>query len=343
MAESIKNLSVNLNIHTIEEYLRIAQAQQVKLQQALDELILYFIHLRTNSMLLFNSSLKEVNDIKEILASKDFTTRSNFLTALTTVCYQSVGHRKLSHITEESYCPTEIVAAFHHELLSLSDHPIIFKAHLKQLAQMPRKELAVLLFCIKIFVPEIIIVNSFCSKKELSLLNALVNAPSVPTCLTFSGRDQDEMDSKEIEALLFCIDKTERLVLDDINMNSWTAEQVLRFVQAVKANKALHSISLANTQLNKCCMDPTKFGAILQLITLPQLTELNLQANNLDNLPQATFKILKKTITHTTIKPLGLELTLEKKGTSSNTGIFALSALELSTPGGASETYDAAP
>ena len=194
MAESIKNLSVNLNIHAIEEYLHIAQTQGMHREEALDELILYFMNYSAKNTLLLKSSHKAITDIKEIFNSRDFTTRSNFLTALTTVCYQSVNIRNIRHITAKSYCPTQIVAAFHHELLSMPEHPIIFNAHLKQLAQMPNKDFDVLLFCIKIFVPEIIIVGDFSTNKELFVLTAIVSAPSVPTCLTFRGSKLEKME-----------------------------------------------------------------------------------------------------------------------------------------------------
>ncbi|CEG57943.1 hypothetical protein [Legionella fallonii] len=343
MAESIKNLSINLNIHAIEEFLHLAQTKGMKRKAALDELIFYFMNHLNNNMLLLNSSEKAVTDIKEICDAKDFTTHSNFLAALTIVCYQSVSYVNLRHITEHDYCPAQIVAAFHHELLNLPNHPIIFKAYLNQLAQIPNEKRAVFLFCIKTFVPEMLIVGNFSSNEELSVLSSLINACSIPTSFTFSDCNQEKMSPEGIDVFLSCIAKAERLVLDEINMNAWTVEFFLRFVQAVKANNALHSLSLANTQLNKCCMDSVKFNAILELITLPQITEVNLQANNLDSLPQATFKILKKTIIHAGVKPLGLELTIEKKGTAGNNGLFAQSVTGIDLLQGTMSEYGIAP
>ena len=328
MPFTIKNLSVQQSIDAINAFICFMKLSGMDEKLALNELVLYFIHHRRADSLLTYSLQKEVTEIKEICNAKDLTTSSNFLRALTTLCHQYVVHGPLSRIVEgRNMHPSIIVASFHHALIH-PETPLILEINLDDFAKISYDKRAVLLFCIKVFVPELIITCDFISKDSaISHLSDIVNSLSVPTSFTYKNCELGLIQAEQMNVLWASIKKAERLVLDGANLDQWTRVDFRNFVDAIKSNPQINSLSLAKTQLHKCCKDSAKFECILELINLPQLNELNLHHNRLSYIATGDLNRINKAIKESPIEDIGLNSTGDRKGTLSGSGIFALPAL----------------
>lgn len=324
MNNVIKNLRVDQSIRAIERYIEFAQEQGIARVSALDELIYYFINPNTINLLQLNQDAPSIIELKEICDAKDPTTHSNFFMALTTLCHDCFEYQQTDYVIKENFSPARIFAIFHHELLKLPEEPMILEINLHQLAQYHPDQLIIILFCIKTFVPEMVISGNFTSReRELSALRMLIDTLAVTSTITYHHCNLEWMGPTEMEVFLSSVAKADRLVLDNSPLNVWSAEDFIKFCETVKANRMIRSLSLINTGLNKCCEDSTKFDSILELISLPQLSELNLHRNGLSDLPQTCLNRLEKAVSRRGDTAIGLDFVFSNKGTSSNSGLFA--------------------
>ena len=326
MTGTIRNLNVKQCTTAIEDFLGYEFNLGNTKLRSLNNLINYYLTNSTSDPLLMNSKNKKIIEIKEICQARDPSTRANFLMALTSTCYNYATHGSLSSIFQESCTAASVLATFHHQISTAPQQPMKFKASLNLMAAMPNEKRTVLLFCIKAFVPEIIISGNFIdNKRNFKIYSKIVEHIKLMTPITYQNCSLGPIDPTEMSFFLKSVSMANKLELDNVNIESWTADNFALFITEVQKNKQLISLTLNNTKLNKCCEDPKKFHYILELFTLPQLKELNLFQNFLDELPEAQYQLLQEVMKSSTIESISFvgPDSRDKIRTASTLGLFA--------------------
>ncbi|KTD47854.1 hypothetical protein [Legionella quateirensis] len=315
----------------IEAFLNYSETQEIDKLVSLSDLIFYYMKHKHPNTLLGESAAESVIKVKYISSCKDQVTRSNFLHALTAVCYQYAPHEPIDTILFNDSFPAKIVATFHHEAITKPNDPIRFTADLDTISQLSIDKQTVLLFCTRVFAPEVSIFGNFVTglshKANLEELKKIVEALPSSTSLTYVKNELGHMKSKEMAVFLNSVNKASQLVLDNACLEQWSEEHWSAFVKKVEQNPSLTSLSLNKTSLRACCLNPQKFQCILKLIALPQLKELLLHNNFLAKLPTDLFEQLRQAIQESPIAHIGLRhIPHDHKGTVSVTGMFAHSS-----------------
>ncbi|MBL7480505.1 hypothetical protein [Legionella bononiensis] len=315
----------------IEAFLDYSETQEVDKLVSLSDLILYYMKHKHPNTLLGESTAGSVIAVKYMCSCKDQRTRSNFLHALTAKCYQYAPHEPIDKILFNDSFPAKIVATFHHETITKPNDPIRFTADLDTISHLTIDKQTVLLFCTRVFAPEVTIfgnfVTGFSHHANLEELKKIVEVLPSNTTLTYVKNELGRMKSKEMTVFLNSVNKASQLVLDNARLDQWSEEHWSAFVKKVEQNPTLTSLSLNKTSLHACCHNPKKFQCILKLLALPHLKELFLHNNLLGKLPVELFEELRKAIQESPIAHIGLRhIPHDHKGAASVNGMFAHSA-----------------
>ena len=315
----------------IEAFLNYSQTQEIDKLVSLSDLIFYYMKHKHPNTLLAESAAEPAIVVKYISSCKDHVTRSNFLLALTTICYQYAPHEPIETLLFNDSFPAKIVATFHHEAITKPNDPILFTADLDTISQLTIDRRIILLFCTKVFAPEVTIFGNFVygssAEANLAELKNIIDVLPSRTTLTYMKNELGQMRSKEMAVFLKSVSKTSRLVLDHAHLDQWSDAHWNDFIKEVENNKSLTSLSLNKTSLKSCCHNPQKFQCILKLLALPHLKELFLHNNSLGNLPIDLFEPLRKAIQESPIAHIGLRhIPHDHKGAASVNGMFAHSA-----------------
>lgn len=333
MPGNFNKYNINECFHAIEKFLLFSESLGKEKLSALTEIIFYYMEPRLAEILISDSTTKCVIEIKDICGAKDQTTRSNFLLALTTICYKYAPSEAMNVLSCDDTFPARIMALFHHQALINSYQPIKFTADLESMSRLSYELLAVLLFCTKTFVPDLLICGNFVDgpnkQDNLNALKGIVNCLTSKTSFSYRNNCLGEMGFGEMPVFLKSVSKATRLVLDENLLYKWTAADWKHFIEEVEHNKQLTSISINNNNLDLCCKNPEKFKYILRLIAIPHLKKLYLHNNNLGNLPPEQSQKLQKALTESPIKFIGLKHI--PKGTGGTSGLFATKSIELKT------------
>lgn len=317
--------------HAIEAFLNYSQTQGIDKLVSLSDLITYYMKQPHPNTLLGESSEESVIAVKYISSCKTQQTRSNFLYALTEACYRHAPHEPIETMLFHISNPAQIVATFHYEAITKPDDPIRFTADLDTIAQLSTEQQTILLFCFRVFAPEVTIFGNFVygasGAANLAELSKIVHALPASSSLTYEKNELGQMGSEEMAIFLNSVNKSSQLILDHANLDQWSEQYWSAFVAKVENNQSLTSLSLNKTSLKSCCLNPQKFQCILKLIALPHLKELYLHNNLLGKLPVHLFEQLREAIKKSPIAHIGLRhIPQESKRAASISGMFAHSS-----------------
>lgn len=326
MPNKTKKLSVDTCTHAIENYLNSAPKQERL--GSLHEVIFYYLHHNLSQISLTKNEAPSARDLKAICNESEQTTHSSFLVALTSLCYKYAPHESIGDILDPSCSHASVIAAFHSQTLKNFDKPIKLTIDLAVLSKCSMNKHATLLFCLKTFAPELIILDNLrepsMAEQYTHELNFIIGALTSKTAFRYEGYSLGQMGSYPMSVFLASVKKATKLSICDTELNRWTADDFKHFLNEIEQNPGLTSLSLVNANLKECCKDERKFKYILQLLGLPQLKKLNLHNNHLSTLPSAQLNLLKKALNSSPIENILLShVPRELRGTASNTGMFA--------------------
>ncbi|WP_298622092.1 hypothetical protein [uncultured Legionella sp.] len=329
MPGNFKRFNSKECIRAIMKFLDFTQETGIDNSQSLSDLIVHFLDKTYVGILSKHSHIKAVADIKEICETKHSSSQSNFLLMLTTACYQHVHNARIDNVLSGTYCPAQIMAAFHHEAITNEDDPIQFSTHLELQAGLSVQQRAAILLCINWYAPDLILFGNFVDSPYHQLnfiqLQNIINCLPHNVSLTYANNCLGKIKDNERRVFLDSVAKASSLALNATGLNQWSDKDWEDFVRAVVKNEHLSSISLNNNQLYQSCTDPKKFDCILRLFAVPHLKELYLHNNNLELLPFKQFQLLQRIISQSSIVTLGLRHIPEvKTGALSAGGIFAV-------------------
>lgn len=307
-----------------------------KTLQSLDEIIAYHLDHNHQGALSNGIHIQAIAAIKKICDTKNQTTQSNLLLALTATCYKYAPVGYVDEILTKKYSPAKIMAAFHHETLTSYDSPMQFTAHLEQLSKLSAEQRNAILFCIRSFAPEVVFCGNFVdgpdNEPNCTQLKAIVESLTSKISLTYTNECLGSVGREERAVFLTSVSKASRLVLDGTGLHKWSANDWAYFIDSVKNNEQLCSISLNKNALILSCRDPEKFTYILKLFNVPHLKELYLHNNDLGTLSITQFQQLQKAITESPIPLIGLRyISKGKRGTFISGGIFSAGIPSLNT------------
>jgi hypothetical protein len=330
MFTKLNKFNSNECFQAINKFIGFSQEAGKDNLQSLDEIIAYHLDHKHQGILSNQSHIEEVAAIKVICDTKNQTTQSNLLLALTATCHKYAPDARIEKVLTTEYSPAKIMAAFHHEALTNQDKPIQFTAHLDQFSKLPSEQRAVILFCIKRFAPGVVFYDSFVDspnkESNYTQFKDIVRCLTSKTSFTYTNECLGIMGRDERSIFLTSVSKASRLVLDGTKLDQWSANDWAHFIDKVEQNDQLSSISLNKNDLYQTCIDPEKFPYILKLFEVSHLTELNLHNNNLGNLPIAQFQRLQQAICKSPIPKIGLR---HIPGTASISGLFAIEKPDL--------------
>lgn len=302
--------SVDSITRVMEEFVRYANRDEdLPPKKALSDLITYFIgHPREDSLFCY-SDAPSVLRLNRIFASNDVERRAHFIVALKEICYKYASRCTPEEFAKESCIPAITLAQFQSAVITQTPKQIVYHADIAKLLQGSSVSRRVILFCISIFNPSIEFIGDYANNPYARfMVNEILKAIPYahPTTITFATQDHDLIGLDGRSLFLSSIIKASRLVLDGAELDRWTPDDFQHFLDIIKANPRLTELSLMNTKLDICCRDSNKFGFVLELLSLPQLTKLDLHKNNLSTLPKIQLDKLQEAIDNSPIKEIGL-------------------------------------
>lgn len=322
------NLKFNLDecFHAINQFLSFTQLldKYKNNLQSLDEIINYHLDHKYKGALSNLTFMEDVANIKEICDTKNQTTQSNLISALTAVCYTYSPYTRIDAIT--SACtPAQIMASFHREALIHQNSPMQFIARLNELSKLSPQQLKTILFCIKSFAPDVVIDGNFVRGPDVqshqAQFNNIIDCLTTKVAFTYTNKCLGVMKNEERNIFLASVRKATSLVLDATDLNKWSANDWEQFINAVEQNKQLNSISLKRNDLCQPCAHPEKFPHILKLFKFRHLEKLKLNNNFLEKLPTDQFQQLIEAISETSIPKIDFKTS---SGSASTNGLFAI-------------------
>lgn len=327
----------------INKFLNFMQQTGKKTLHSLDEIIAYHLDHNHQGTLSNDNHIQAVAAIKKICDTKNQTTQSNLLLALTATCYKYAPVGYVDEVLTKGYTPAKIMAAFHHETLTSHGCPMQFTAHLEQLSKLSAEQRNTLLFCIRSFAPEVVFCGNFVddphNESNCTQLKTIVENLTSKVSLTYTNECLGRVGREERAVFLTSISKASRLVLDGTGLHKWSANDWAYFIDSIEKNEQLCSISLNKNALILSCRDPEKFSYILKLFNVPHLKELNLHNNDFGTLSITQFQQLQKAITESPIPMIGLRyISKGKRGTFIFGGIFTAGMSDSNTPNLAEKT-----
>ncbi|CAM2882799.1 leucine-rich repeat domain-containing protein [Legionella worsleiensis] len=297
MPDNFSKFSLKQCDDIIKALLSYSETQGIEKQTTLNDLVLYYMGYQSpHSLMLKESGQQSVLMAQKMCLSKHQFTRSNFLQALTALCYEYALPEPIEFLSLKDWHAAKIIATFYHQTTEKPLQPIRLTATLDAISQLPTDKKIILLFCIRVFSPEI----------------------------TFEKSELGRMKEEEMTLFLNKVRKSYQLILDDTRLDQWDKHNWSAFYEAVEQNKSLTSLSLNKTSLYLCCLNEEIFQYILNLIALPHLSELFLHNNLLNTLPPELFTKLRGAIDKSPIKHIGLRhVSPEDQGLASSCGMFA--------------------
>lgn len=276
-------------------------------ESSLTQIILYLMCSKEVSQLCLVGNAEPVVNVRNYCDTNIPAVRTQFLNALTTACADYFLPVPFDKIIDEKHPVGNIVAAFHKNAEShfakekssnkKEKSPLALNLNLNKLANLSESKREVILFCIKRFVPELIISGPLVNPtNELTLLSEIVTAYTISTSFTYQHCDFSKLAPVELQIWLKSLGKANELVLKDMPLDQWSEDHFKQFVIAVRANPQLTVLNLKHTRLDKCCASVSKFQSLLELISLPQFKNINLHMNHLSKLPPVQLKQLKDAI-----------------------------------------------
>lgn len=291
MPPSRKMSSNDLSTAVIEQFIKYNKLQPQS--YSLNEIIHYFMCPKKLSKKCLVGDAKEIADLRDLCDSPSPKIRSQLLSALTNYCAKTFSKIDLAKIIDDTLPTGQIVAAFH----NAAEAPSILSLDLSKLTSLEEEKREVILFCIKKFVPELIISGNFVKNpKEMVLLDKIVASYAVTTSLTYKDCQLEALGTNEMAIFLKNLTKANHLVLDNVMLDKWTEERFKQFVEGIKQNPQISYLSLEHTHLDRCCANAAKFESFMELIQLKQFSTLNLHGNHLGKLPADQLKRVAEAI-----------------------------------------------
>lgn len=302
------SLNVDTISHAIEDYLaHLNKKKKWPESYSLTQLIFYVTGAHRYSPIFKDDRGEEVQHLKAVcdISQSGKIPREHFQTALIQACYKYGSHGLPDRANQTMYSPPSIIALFHQSALNRKPHRSIYIVRLDSLAKLLPEYLDLILYCINVFKPAIRFVGDFSHPEQAKVAQKVIDQ-CTRTHFTYRTPNHLLFAPGQRHLFLESVSKAMHLDLSGAELDRWTADDFKHFLYTIKSNRALTSLKLSHTSLDKCCKEPTKFPYVLELLSLPQLEHLDLCSNHLDRLPKVQYDMLQAAIKNSPIRHIGL-------------------------------------
>lgn len=280
----------------IGDYIDYAKSKHVSPIEALSQLIYCM------SGVYFKKSLLNASDdepeMRLFLFRAQVSQYLPFINALKNACANYCADSDLtSLISNRLHFAALAMAYFHKEYTNAFPNLFTFTAKLNELDSLVPENLKVIRFCIECYGPNIILKGHLDeSSRKVQIAKDIIDSCPRTTQFTFEECGIRELKEEAFHIYIQAALKAKELVLDKERLDLWSVDQWKQFVSTLNKAPQLKSLSMMNTNLDRCCQDPKKLNFILELIYHPNIQVLNLHKNKLNDLPLPIFKTLLQAI-----------------------------------------------